>query len=365
MHEKKLLAIVCALDKWWADLLGVPFTILTDHRTLECFQTQKHLSRQQARWTEFLQQYNFDIVYVRGNENSAADALSRTEFPEATREMDASHMDPLNFLDKLDVPVCSILCPNATSPFTTVQKLTCKPVDTAASIMEISQTDKLYNAIINGYNIDPWCVKAVATKMDGLEKRGRLLYYKNCLVIPHTGNLTCTLVSLAHNSLGHFGFDKTYAAMRDTFYWPSMRTFLEHLYIPSCELCQKIKSPTTKPVGPLYPLPVPSECFSSVAIDFVGPFPEDEGYTYILTMADHLGADIRLVPCHKDITAQDLASLFFDHWFCENGLPNEIISDRDVLFLSRFWKYLHELTGVALKMSTAFHPQTDEIRARQ
>lgn len=37
----------------------------------------------------------------------------------------------------------------------------------------------------------------------------------------------------------------------------------------------------------------------------------------------------------------------------------EIISDRDTLFMSRFWKYLHELTGVKLKMSTAYHPETD------
>lgn len=138
-----------------------------------------------------------------------------------------------------------------------------------------------------------------------------------------------------------------------------MWTFLEQSYIPSCEQCQRMKVPTTKPLGPLHPLPTPSGCFSSVAIDFVGPFPEEQGFTHILTMTDWLGADIHLVPCCKDITAQDLATLFFDHWFCENGLPEEIISDRDILFLSHSWKYLHKLTGVTLKMSTAFHPQTD------
>ncbi|KAJ8462837.1 hypothetical protein ONZ51_g10648 [Trametes cubensis] len=48
VHEKELLAIVRALKKWRIDLLGVPFTIFTDHRTLENFTTQKHLSRRQA-----------------------------------------------------------------------------------------------------------------------------------------------------------------------------------------------------------------------------------------------------------------------------------------------------------------------------
>jgi hypothetical protein len=44
VHEKELLAIIRALHKWRSDLLGVPFTVLTDHQTLECFQSQKHLS---------------------------------------------------------------------------------------------------------------------------------------------------------------------------------------------------------------------------------------------------------------------------------------------------------------------------------
>lgn len=45
VHEKELLAIIRALHKWRSDLLGVPFTVLTDHCTLECFESQKHLSR--------------------------------------------------------------------------------------------------------------------------------------------------------------------------------------------------------------------------------------------------------------------------------------------------------------------------------
>ena len=54
-----------------------------------------------------------------------------------------------------------------------------------------------------------------------------------------------------------------------------------------------------------------------------------------------------------DITAPDLALIFFNEWYCENGLPLELISDHDKLFVAKFWKALHELTGVHLKMSTA------------
>jgi hypothetical protein len=60
-----------------------------------------------------------------------------------------------------------------------------------------------------------------------------------------------------------------------------------------------------------------------------------------------------------NMNAREIANLFFDHWYCENGLPLTIISDRDKIFTSKFWKALHRLTGVKLKMSTAYHPQTD------
>lgn len=94
-------------------------------------------------------------------------------------------------------------------------------------------------------------------------------------------------------------------------------------------------------------------------LNFVGPLPEDDGFNYLLTITDHLGADIRLIPCRKDVTAECVAALFFDNWYCENELPKTITSDHDKLFVSRFWAVLHELTGVKLRMSSAFHPETD------
>jgi len=44
VHEKELLAIICALKKWHSDLLGIPIIIYTDHQTLENFDTQCDLS---------------------------------------------------------------------------------------------------------------------------------------------------------------------------------------------------------------------------------------------------------------------------------------------------------------------------------
>jgi len=94
-------------------------------------------------------------------------------------------------------------------------------------------------------------------------------------------------------------------------------------------------------------------------MDFIGPLPVDEGYDCILSITDRIGSDVRIVPTRMNITAEELATIFFNNWYCENGLPMDIVSDRDKLFVSRFWKALTKLSGVKLKMSTAYHPETD------
>jgi len=96
--------------------------------------------------------------------------------------------------------------------------------------------------------------------------------------------------------MGHFGADKAYTTLRSSYYWLNMRRDLESAYVLGCVDCQCNKSSTLKPKGPLHPLPVPDECGASVAMDFVGPLPEDEGFNCILTMTDQLGSDIRIAP---------------------------------------------------------------------
>ena len=95
---------------------------------------------------------------------------------------------------------------------------------------------------------------------------------------------------------------------------------LEQGYVKSCPDCQCNNSSTSKPLGPLHPLPVPDQRGDSVAIDFIGPLPEDEGKNCIVMFTDHSGSDIRIIPTCTDITAEHLASLFFDKWYCKNGL---------------------------------------------
>jgi len=77
IHKQELLSIIHSLWKWHSNLLGSKIEVFTDYRTLENFATQQELSARQARWMEFLSQYDLTITYISGDINTAVDALSR------------------------------------------------------------------------------------------------------------------------------------------------------------------------------------------------------------------------------------------------------------------------------------------------
>ena len=68
---------------------------------------------------------------------------------------------------------------------------------------------------------------------------------------------------------------------------------------------------------------------------------------------------VHLIPTTKNVTAQQVARLYYDNIYRLHGLPKAIISDRDTKFTGDFWSIMQKLFGTDLLMSTAYHPQTD------
>jgi len=97
-----------------------------------------------------------------------------------------------------------------------------------------------------------------------------------------------------------------------------------------------------------YKLPIPDACGDSIVIDFVGPCPWDDRFDCIVTITDHLGSDICIALTHTDISTErfNFCNAIFQLWYCENSLPLDIVSDRNKLFVSKFWKVLTKLTGI-------------------
>ncbi len=77
VHELETLAILEALMKWEDKLVGYRIHIITDHKALEFFKTQVHLMDRQMRWMDYLSRFDFDITYIKGENNKVADCLSR------------------------------------------------------------------------------------------------------------------------------------------------------------------------------------------------------------------------------------------------------------------------------------------------
>ncbi|KAJ7961759.1 Ty3/gypsy retrotransposon protein [Quillaja saponaria] len=76
-YEKELIAIVYAVNKWKQYLLGKHFTIKTDHQSLKYALEQKECNPVLQKWLSKLMGLDYEIVYRKGKENVAADALSR------------------------------------------------------------------------------------------------------------------------------------------------------------------------------------------------------------------------------------------------------------------------------------------------
>ena len=75
--EKECLAIKLGIEAFRVYLLGRPFTIETDHRSLIWMERLKSTNNRLARWSLALQPYNFQVTHKAGKLNGNADALSR------------------------------------------------------------------------------------------------------------------------------------------------------------------------------------------------------------------------------------------------------------------------------------------------
>ncbi|KIN99114.1 hypothetical protein M404DRAFT_78798, partial [Pisolithus tinctorius Marx 270] len=176
-----------------------------------------------------------------------------------------------------------------------------------------------------------------------------------------------TVIDQAHSILAHLGARKTVSYIREFLWWDSMVKDIT-AYCTSCQTCQRSKPPTHKPFGLLNPLSVPSRPWEAIGIDFVGPLPEskdrDGEYDSITVIIDLLTSMVHIVPSRTTYTAREVAELMFAEVYKHHGLPRAIVSDRDVLFTSTFWKRLNELIGIKQKMSSAYHPETDGATER-
>ena len=75
---------------------------------------------------------------------------------------------------------------------------------------------------MDGYSSDLFSQRLHNTDVPGAKLVNGLWYIGSCLLIPRVGDVQEQLYHLAHDTLGHFGSDKSYATLKDNYYWPTM-----------------------------------------------------------------------------------------------------------------------------------------------
>jgi transposase InsO family protein len=118
---------------------------------------------------------------------------------------------------------------------------------------------------------------------------------------------------------------------------------------------QRNKSEHFQPGGLLQSLEAPSQIWADISMDFIEALPRLNGKTVNSCFSKYA----HFIPLAHPYTAQTVALDFFTDIVRLHGMPQSIVSDRDAVFTSTFWKELFRLAGVRLCMSTAFHPQSD------
>lgn len=187
-----------------------------------------------------------------------------------------------------------------------------------------------------------------------------LLKRKGKLVVGKDVQLQRELLTYFHSSPsgGHSGMDAIVSRIASVLYWKGMKKIARQ-FVRECEVCQRCKYDHSANPGLLQPLPIPERIWSDVSMDFIEGLPKSAGKDVIFVIVDRLSKYAHFIPLSHPYTAMSVAQAFLDNIYKLHGLPSNIITDRDKIFLSAFWKELFKLLRVDLKFSTAYHPQTD------
>ncbi|XP_022868758.1 uncharacterized protein K02A2.6-like [Olea europaea var. sylvestris] len=146
------------------------------------------------------------------------------------------------------------------------------------------------------------------------------------------GSLRLKIIQELHNE-GHVGCDRTLQFVAASYFWPSLRKDVSK-FVERCRVCHLAKGKATN-AGLYMPLPIPTQPWTDVSMDFVVGLPRTErGFDSIFVVV-------------------------IDFQKCLHGLPTSIVSDRDTRFLSHFWRSLWCSVNTRLDFSSAYHPQTD------
>lgn len=244
IYEKEFLALLLAVSKWRQYLQYTEFTVRTDHKAL-CFLEEQNLhSEWQKKAMAKLMGLQFRVVYKKGKENVAADALSRV-----------GHLMVLQTV----LQVQPLWIQDVLNSYTT----------------DAEAQDLLAQLAVHSPNEKGFSLQQGVIRKDGL------------IWIAHNSALKTKLIAALHDSAvgGHSGGQATYHRLKRLFWWKGLKADVLE-YVKQCDVCQHAKGERTHPPGLLQPLPIPQGAWQDLTMDFIEGLPKSEGCDTILVVVD-------------------------------------------------------------------------------
>ncbi|XP_074289375.1 uncharacterized protein LOC141614529 [Silene latifolia] len=327
--EKELIAVVYALDKFRAYLVGSKVTVYTDHSALKHLLAKKEAKPRLIRWILLLQEFDLSIRDKSGAENVVADHLSRLRFDGEDVIDDSFPDDHLLaitantpwFADFANYLVGGILPPD----------------------LSYQQKKKFVHDLKRYFWDDPYLFRECA---DGI--------YRRCIQESEVYAILSHCHSFSYG--GHHGPSRTFAkVMQSGFFWP---TILKDAttFVRSCDACQRTGNITQRHEMPQTGI-LEVEIFDVWGIDYQGPFPSSHGNQYILVAVDYVSKWVEVVAI-PTCDAKAVVKLFQKIIFPRFGVPRAVISDGGKHFNERHLNSLLKKYGVTHRRGLGYHPQT-------
>ena len=162
-----------------------------------------------------------------------------------------------------------------------------------------------------------------------------------------------TVFKIFHGSV-HLGPEKTHNQIRRTYYWPKMKSDIEH-WAAHCPRCQKNKI-TRHNRQSLSNFPSEPGRLNILHIDLVGPLPNIQRFAYIVTIRDRNTGFLVTAPIPNK-TSEIVIEAIEVHFISKFGIPETIITDQGREFVSHKFSAFCERLGIWHKTTTAYHPQ--------
>ena len=314
------LAVVYTVTKLRPYLLGKKFQILVDHCALCVLNKRMPNSARLRRWAIVLSEYDFEIIYTKGELHQDIDCLSRAPVDDATDSL-------------LERSVYTVTT----------------PMDTADWISSYSdsQSRELFQKAYD--------------REDKLRLINDIIYYEDLLYVPM--NKRDELIRLTHNSNmnDHPGTEATTAKLKENYWWPKMHEDVRRV-VSVCPKCAMEKAERARPAGEMRSFDI-FEPSVQVAIDCLGPITESlDGNIHIIVAIDTFTRfmDAKAVP---DITAPTF-NLFLIEYCSRYGVPNTILTDQSTTFCNAMTSEILKVFGASHVKATPHHSQSNAIVER-